>query len=100
MRDIEKLHKKPKADKETRLATALVKELSLLYTGAPVQAVFGFHAVLIKHGGLENRVHSFSRCINNNACKHVSAVSPTSVLALKNELLVNSICLLTSLDLI
>lgn len=25
MRNIEKLHKKPKADKETRLATAMVK---------------------------------------------------------------------------
>lgn len=75
LRDIEKLHKKPKADKETRLATAMVRALSLLHVELRVQAVCGLHYVLIKQEGLNNRVHSFSQCIINNACKHVPEVS-------------------------
>lgn len=44
LRDIEKLHKKPKADKETRLATAMVLELSL----SPVEAHAGPFGLFIR----------------------------------------------------
>lgn len=63
LRDIEKLHKKPKADKETRLATAMVKELSLLHVEAYVQAVCGLQTIL-KNVALENGV--YNPCVINN----------------------------------
>lgn len=69
LRDIEKLHKKPKADKETRLATAMVMELSLLHVEAYIQAVYRLQTIL-QNVELENGVHSPS--VTNNACKHVS----------------------------
>lgn len=37
LRDIEHLHKKPKSDKETRLATALVRNLALWLLLSPEQ---------------------------------------------------------------
>lgn len=53
----------------------MVRALTLLHMEVCVQTVYGLHSVLIKHEGVNNRVHSLSRCIINNACKHVREVS-------------------------
>lgn len=43
LRDIEHLHKKPKSDKETRLATAMVRNLAVLCLSR-----FGFVVCLLQ----------------------------------------------------